>query len=90
MPDLPTVCQSGAADDATRSRLLRAARAAAPDVDGRARHMQSDVRSSQTRARAHVVRVPEGAHLYDRKTPLAAADLLNDRVVPFFEEHVIA
>ena len=26
------------------------------------------------------------AKLYDRKTPLAAADLLNDRVVPFFDE----
>jgi transposase InsO family protein len=27
------------------------------------------------------------AKLYDRKTPLTAADLLNDRVIPFFEEH---
>ena len=27
------------------------------------------------------------AKLYDRKTPLTAADLLNDRVVPFFAEH---
>src|SRR5262245_59229385 len=27
------------------------------------------------------------AKLYDRKTPLTSADLLNDRVVPFFEEH---
>src|SRR5262249_31756024 len=27
------------------------------------------------------------AKLYDRKTPITAADLLNDRVVPFFEEH---
>jgi transposase InsO family protein len=27
------------------------------------------------------------AKLYDRKTPLTAADLMNDRVVPFFEEH---
>jgi transposase InsO family protein len=27
------------------------------------------------------------AKLYDRKTPIAAADLLNDRVLPFFEEH---
>jgi len=26
------------------------------------------------------------AKLYDRKTPLVAADLLNDRVLPFFEE----
>lgn len=26
------------------------------------------------------------AKLYDRKTPITAADLLNDRVVPFFEE----
>ena len=25
------------------------------------------------------------AKLYDRKTPITAADLLNDRVVPFFE-----
>lgn len=25
--------------------------------------------------------------LYDRKTPITAADLLNDRVVPFFDEH---
>lgn len=29
------------------------------------------------------------AKLYDRKTPLTAADLLNDRVVPFFDEHEI-
>ncbi len=29
------------------------------------------------------------AKLYDRKTPLTAADLLNDRVVPLFEEHGI-
>jgi transposase InsO family protein len=29
------------------------------------------------------------AKLYDRKTPLTAADLLNDRVVPFFEENGI-
>jgi len=29
------------------------------------------------------------AKLYDRKTPLTAADLLNDRVVPFFHEHGI-
>ena len=27
------------------------------------------------------------AKLYDRKTPVTAADLLNDRVLPFFEEH---
>jgi hypothetical protein len=27
------------------------------------------------------------AKLYDRKTPITAADLLNDRVLPFFEEH---
>ena len=29
------------------------------------------------------------AKLYDRKTPLTAADTLNDRVIPFFEEHGI-
>jgi transposase InsO family protein len=29
------------------------------------------------------------AKIYDRKTALVAADLLNDRVVPFFEEHGI-
>jgi len=29
------------------------------------------------------------AKLYDRKTALVAADLLNDRVVPFFDEHDI-
>ena len=29
------------------------------------------------------------AKLYDRKTALVAADLLNDRVTPFFEEHEI-
>lgn len=29
------------------------------------------------------------AKLYDRKTPLVAADLLNDRVLPFFEAHEI-
>ena len=30
------------------------------------------------------------AKLYDRKTPITAADLMNDRVVPFFDEHEIA
>jgi transposase InsO family protein len=30
------------------------------------------------------------AKLYDRKTPLVAADLLNDRVIPFFDEHQVA
>jgi transposase InsO family protein len=29
------------------------------------------------------------AKLYDRKTPLTAADLLNDRVIPFYDEHGI-
>lgn len=29
------------------------------------------------------------AKLYDRKTPITAADLLNDRVLPFFDEHGI-
>jgi transposase InsO family protein len=29
------------------------------------------------------------AKLYDRKTPITAAELLNDRVLPFFEEHGI-
>ena len=29
------------------------------------------------------------AKLYDRKTPLTAADLLNDRVIPFFDEQGI-
>jgi transposase InsO family protein len=29
------------------------------------------------------------AKLYDRKNALVAADLLNDRVIPFFEEHEI-
>jgi transposase InsO family protein len=29
------------------------------------------------------------AKLYDRKTPLTAADLLNDQVVPFFDSHEI-
>src|SRR5207245_2768260 len=29
------------------------------------------------------------AKLYDRKAPLTAADLMNDRVVPFFDEHEI-
>jgi hypothetical protein len=29
------------------------------------------------------------AELYDRKTPITAAEILNDRVLPFFEEHVI-
>lgn len=30
------------------------------------------------------------AKLYDRKTPLTAADLMDDRVVPFLHEHQIA
>jgi hypothetical protein len=29
------------------------------------------------------------AKLYDRKTPITAAEILNDRVVPFFDEHSI-
>ena len=29
------------------------------------------------------------AKLYDRKTPITAADLLNDRVIPFFDDHDI-
>ncbi|MEW6262590.1 MAG: integrase core domain-containing protein, partial [Thermodesulfobacteriota bacterium] len=29
------------------------------------------------------------AKVYDRKTPLTAADLLNDRVIPFFEEQEV-
>ena len=29
------------------------------------------------------------AKLYDRKTPITDADLLNDRVLPFFEEHEV-
>jgi transposase InsO family protein len=29
------------------------------------------------------------AKLYDRKTPVTAAELLNDRVLPFFEQHDI-
>jgi transposase InsO family protein len=29
------------------------------------------------------------AKLYDRKTPIVAADLLNDRVLPFFEAHQV-
>jgi transposase InsO family protein len=30
------------------------------------------------------------AKLYDRKTPITAADLLNDQVLPFYEEHQVA
>lgn len=30
------------------------------------------------------------AKLYDRKSPITAADLLNDRVLPFFDEHGVA
>jgi transposase InsO family protein len=30
------------------------------------------------------------AKLYDRKTPVTAADLLNDRVVPFFDAHGVS
>ena len=29
------------------------------------------------------------AKLYDRKTPITAAELLNDRVIPFFDEHEV-
>jgi len=29
------------------------------------------------------------AKLYDRKTPITSADVLNDRVLPCFEEHQI-
>src|SRR4029077_891402 len=29
------------------------------------------------------------ATLYDRKTPITAAEILNDRVVPFYDEHGI-
>jgi hypothetical protein len=31
----------------------------------------------------------EFAKLYDRKTPVTAAELLNDRVLPFFEQDEI-
>jgi hypothetical protein len=27
--------------------------------------------------------------LYDRKTPITAADLINDRVVPFYDAHEV-
>ena len=30
------------------------------------------------------------AKLYTTKTPIAAADLLNDRVLPFYQEHQVA
>ena len=30
------------------------------------------------------------AKLYERKTPITAADLLNDRVIPLFDEHDVA
>jgi hypothetical protein len=30
------------------------------------------------------------AKLYVRRTPITAADLLNDRVLPFYEEHGVA
>jgi transposase InsO family protein len=30
------------------------------------------------------------AKLYDRKTPITSADLLNDRVLPFFEQHDVS
>src|SRR5438046_7215075 len=29
------------------------------------------------------------AKLYDRKTPITAAEILNDRLVPFYDEHGI-
>jgi transposase InsO family protein len=29
------------------------------------------------------------AKLYDRKTPITAAEVLNDRVIPFYDEHGI-
>ena len=29
------------------------------------------------------------AKLYDRKTPITAADTLNDRVIPFFDQHAV-
>jgi hypothetical protein len=29
------------------------------------------------------------AKLYDRKTPITAADLMNDRVVPFYDAHEV-
>jgi hypothetical protein len=30
------------------------------------------------------------AKLYDRKTPITAADLANDQVIPFFKAHAVA
>ncbi len=37
-----------------------------------------------------IIRAKVGfAKLYDRKTPITAADLLNDRVLPFYDEHEI-
>ena len=29
------------------------------------------------------------AKLYDRKTPITAGDLINDRVVPFYDAHEV-
>jgi hypothetical protein len=30
------------------------------------------------------------AKLYDRKTPITATEIINDRVIPFFDEHGLA
>jgi hypothetical protein len=46
-------------------------------------------RAPRPRARrpTHFATLPACAKLDDRKTPITAADLLNDQVVPLFEEH---
>ena len=46
------------------------------------------IRSMSERLRDTYSKVAFGK-LYDRKTPITAADLLNDRVLPFIDEHEI-
>jgi hypothetical protein len=40
---------------------------------------------ASSRANVRAIAAPRIAKLYDRKTPITAADLVNDRVVPFYD-----
>ncbi len=48
-----------------------------------------DLLPADSRAALPVHGTVRQGRLYDRKTPLVAADLLNDRVITFFDEHQI-
>ena len=63
-------------DTAAPGHLLRR------NAQGRRAHLPADLRRHLRQGRGF-------AKLYDRKNSLTAADLLNDRMIPFYDEHAI-